>query len=547
MLEQEDIELQTTTRVIVKEPEHGMVSPEEEEEQVPSDPEEELVPDTIPNHLLCPITKEVMKFPVFLADGHTYDYEAIRGWLTTRNTSPMTNTSLPTKWMMPNLTVKGLIEEHLGVSIERVDIVQIQGAVPPIGNPTAGRARVARAVAQAPILELSPQQVMRMKMSIHQLLNCPTFLVEVSKAGLKCILGELQVVLPLSRSKDFMLGAINENYPDTESDDLRVLVRTRDFLNEVSVLGLSMLASTINVVLPADWDKKFVKHDKINWLIDHLPINAIVIHPMGNFMITVNKKTSIDTIHAKISHRYGHLELLDDTQLLDGTLSSHNPSDGMIIKFVPNSQSVVASLSSSSQEILYDSTPIPIVSLHGHDSGTKTFLGRLNLNMFVWDFKVLVEAKTAVIVANQRLSFSGHQMHDDKKLGFYGVANESTIKLVDGGLLGGAGKRGRVAEEEEVFAPLLFVPTPLESDIPLFLDCLATHKFDIAEWVNKLELAQIEELDGIVVGQNKTGHLNVLCKPYTKFIDNYNAIQVQHLKWITQTKVDHLNHLKWTT
>jgi hypothetical protein len=69
--------------------------------------------DQVSELLCCPITHEVFKDPVVAADGITYERSAITGWLTTHDTSPMTNTPLPNCELHPNNLVRTLIEELL--------------------------------------------------------------------------------------------------------------------------------------------------------------------------------------------------------------------------------------------------------------------------------------------------------------------------------------------------------------------------------------------------------------------------------------------------
>jgi len=57
----------------------------------------------------CPITQDVMKDPVIAADGHTYERTAIEHWFQEHQTSPMTNTTLPNKKLIPNWAVRKII------------------------------------------------------------------------------------------------------------------------------------------------------------------------------------------------------------------------------------------------------------------------------------------------------------------------------------------------------------------------------------------------------------------------------------------------------
>ena len=59
--------------------------------------------------MCCPITKDIMKYPVIAADGHTYEREAIEKWLAQRRTSPVTNQALARTELTPNHSIKSLI------------------------------------------------------------------------------------------------------------------------------------------------------------------------------------------------------------------------------------------------------------------------------------------------------------------------------------------------------------------------------------------------------------------------------------------------------
>lgn len=61
-----------------------------------------------PDEFVCPITQRLMRDPVTLEDGHTYEREAIRDWLRTHRTSPKTREPVCT--ITPNRALKGLIE-----------------------------------------------------------------------------------------------------------------------------------------------------------------------------------------------------------------------------------------------------------------------------------------------------------------------------------------------------------------------------------------------------------------------------------------------------
>ncbi|WIA09752.1 hypothetical protein OEZ85_009131 [Tetradesmus obliquus] len=68
--------------------------------------------DPLENPLfLCPITHDVMEWPVVAADGFTYERQEIEEWLSTHNTSPVTNAALEHKQLVPNHALRSAIKE----------------------------------------------------------------------------------------------------------------------------------------------------------------------------------------------------------------------------------------------------------------------------------------------------------------------------------------------------------------------------------------------------------------------------------------------------
>ena len=62
------------------------------------------------NEYKCPITAEIMTDPVCTADGFTYERTAITEWLLTNDTSPSTGAKLACKRLVPNVTVRCLLQ-----------------------------------------------------------------------------------------------------------------------------------------------------------------------------------------------------------------------------------------------------------------------------------------------------------------------------------------------------------------------------------------------------------------------------------------------------
>ena len=62
-----------------------------------------------PDDYVCPITAEIMTDPVSTVDGFTYERAAITEWLRTKDTSPVTGTTLESKTLIPNLSLRSMI------------------------------------------------------------------------------------------------------------------------------------------------------------------------------------------------------------------------------------------------------------------------------------------------------------------------------------------------------------------------------------------------------------------------------------------------------
>jgi hypothetical protein len=75
-------------------------------EEQPSNPQNNLL-----QYLKCPITHEIMRQPVIMQDGYTYEKQAITNWISRNNRSPMTNLPISNFQMIPNLIVSQLVRE----------------------------------------------------------------------------------------------------------------------------------------------------------------------------------------------------------------------------------------------------------------------------------------------------------------------------------------------------------------------------------------------------------------------------------------------------
>ena len=69
----------------------------------------------IPKEILCPITLSIMKDPVLMSDGQTYERSAIEKHLQTSDLSPLTKKPISMKDATPNYALKSLIENYLKI------------------------------------------------------------------------------------------------------------------------------------------------------------------------------------------------------------------------------------------------------------------------------------------------------------------------------------------------------------------------------------------------------------------------------------------------
>jgi hypothetical protein len=84
----------------------------EEEAQEEEEVEQGLGDEGIPDECFCPISQEIMEDPVIAQDGHTYERTAIQQWFGTgRRTSPKTGARLLSIELLPNYTMRSLIQD----------------------------------------------------------------------------------------------------------------------------------------------------------------------------------------------------------------------------------------------------------------------------------------------------------------------------------------------------------------------------------------------------------------------------------------------------
>ncbi|KAG6494102.1 U-box domain-containing protein 26-like [Zingiber officinale] len=80
---------------------------------------------TVPHYFRCPISLELMRDPVTVCTGQTYDRPSIESWVATGNTTcPVTRVPLADFTLIPNHTLRRLIQEwcvaHRSLGVERI-------------------------------------------------------------------------------------------------------------------------------------------------------------------------------------------------------------------------------------------------------------------------------------------------------------------------------------------------------------------------------------------------------------------------------------------
>jgi hypothetical protein len=69
--------------------------------------------NSVPASFVCPITLQIMRDPVLLSDGLSYERVVIENWLANNRTSPMTNEFLVHKTVTPNIALRQTINEWM--------------------------------------------------------------------------------------------------------------------------------------------------------------------------------------------------------------------------------------------------------------------------------------------------------------------------------------------------------------------------------------------------------------------------------------------------
>ncbi|KAH0764309.1 hypothetical protein KY285_000180 [Solanum tuberosum] len=90
----------------------------------------------VPSYFICPISLELMKDPITISTGITYDRENIEKWIFSekKNTCPATKQSLTCIELTPNVTLRRLIQSWCTINASH-GIERFPTPKPPISKP----------------------------------------------------------------------------------------------------------------------------------------------------------------------------------------------------------------------------------------------------------------------------------------------------------------------------------------------------------------------------------------------------------------------------
>ena len=89
---------------------------------------------TIPDHLKCPMTLDLLNDPVICEDGNTYERNWIEEWFRLHDTSPMTNVRLRSKILIPNRRIKDAVDAW-GAGTRSIQQAVVHAQPQPVAQP----------------------------------------------------------------------------------------------------------------------------------------------------------------------------------------------------------------------------------------------------------------------------------------------------------------------------------------------------------------------------------------------------------------------------
>lgn len=108
-----------------------------------------------PPHFLCPVSMELMKDPVMVATGHTYDRPSIKRWLEQgHKTCPVTGSRLRNLDLLPNFALRSAISEWAAANNVKLNDRQLTSVTE---KAVGGHRRRVRRADQPPLRARGPR------------------------------------------------------------------------------------------------------------------------------------------------------------------------------------------------------------------------------------------------------------------------------------------------------------------------------------------------------------------------------------------------------
>ncbi|KAL5709094.1 hypothetical protein ACHQM5_019817 [Ranunculus cassubicifolius] len=177
----------------------------------------------IPSYFLCPISLEILRDPVTLSTGITYDRENIEKWLysSKNNTCPVTKQVLVETELTPNHTLRRLIQGwctlNASYGIERI----------PTPKPPVDKAQIMKLVSSGRLPQFQMMSLQRLK-----------FIAGESDANKKCIEATKGAV-------EFLAAVVKQNSSEIKTDSMEDGVESTRACDEaVHILYTLQLSET---------------------------------------------------------------------------------------------------------------------------------------------------------------------------------------------------------------------------------------------------------------------------------------------------------------
>uniref|UniRef100_J3M2V3 U-box domain-containing protein n=1 Tax=Oryza brachyantha TaxID=4533 RepID=J3M2V3_ORYBR len=215
----------------------------------------------VPSYFLCPISLQIMRDPVTLPTGITYDRDGIERWLLAASTCPLTKQSVPADCdPTPNHTLRRLIQSWCALHADHgVELV-------PTPKPPVDRERVAELVSRVQAATSSAAGLLdalrelkdvaaesdrnrKLLAAVPGAVDILAAVVVASCQDAKATCDEaLEVICSLQLSEQCLMGVVERN-----EELVDALVATLQRSNTTSRAHAALLLEAVTAVMPSNW------------------------------------------------------------------------------------------------------------------------------------------------------------------------------------------------------------------------------------------------------------------------------------------------------